>query len=618
MIGKPKEEIRVNKQMHPILRVFSFMKRKTWFALIVVIFSAILDSAFTLFTPWIVKILINDVFYGKNYDVMIIWLPIYVATGFFAAIFRFLQRYINEYVSQSLIFDLRNQLYSKIQKQSIDFFDRIETGQLISRGTSDIEAIRRLLSIGMRIFLRAIMLYTGIFISIGRMNWQLLLIVVGIAPVMFVIMFSYAKRARPLMREIQNKFGDMNSVLAENVYGAQVVRAFAAEDFETNKFENENQIYLDLNMRMARLRALLTTIFPFVLGIGSFLLLYFGGRGVIAGDMLVGDLIAINAFLILMRMPTRFLSFAILHFQEGTASLNRIFEVVDMEKKIQEKPDAIEMPKINGDITFDSVTFAYVEDNPPVLKNINLTIPAGETVAFLGTTGSGKSTIVSLVPRFYDPQEGSVKIDGIDIKDVQIESLRQQIAIVQQEAFLFARTIKENIAFGKPDATDEEIIRVAKIAQAEEFITTFPDGYDTVVGERGVTLSGGQKQRLTIARALLLDYPLLIMDDSSSALDFETEHQFQSAIGELIKDRTTLVITQRLSTIKYATLIIVMDKGEIVEQGTHEKLLKKGGLYRHLYETQLLEQEYPIMDDISQVISEGDKSNLEEKSGGKK
>lgn len=604
--------------MHPILRVFSFMKRKTWFALIVVIFSAILDSAFTLFTPWIVKILINDVFYGKNYDIMIIWLPIYVATGFFAAIFRFLQRYINEYVSQSLIFDLRNQLYSKIQKQSIDFFDRIETGQLISRGTSDIEAIRRLLSIGMRIFLRAIMLYTGIFISIGRMNWQLLLIVVGIAPVMFVIMFSYAKRARPLMREIQNKFGDMNSVLAENVYGAQVVRAFAAEDFETNKFENENQIYLDLNMRMARLRALLTTIFPFVLGIGSFLLLYFGGRGVIAGDMLVGDLIAINAFLILMRMPTRFLSFAILHFQEGTASLNRIFEVVDMEKKIQEKPDAIEMPKINGDITFDSVTFAYVEDNPPVLKNINLTIPAGETVAFLGTTGSGKSTIVSLVPRFYDPQEGSVKIDGIDIKDVQIESLRQQIAIVQQEAFLFARTIKENIAFGKPDATDEEIIRVAKIAQAEEFITSFPDGYDTVVGERGVTLSGGQKQRLTIARALLLDYPLLIMDDSSSALDFETEHQFQSAIGELIKNRTTLVITQRLSTIKYATQIIVMDKGEIVERGTHKELLEKGGLYRHLYETQLLEQEYPIMDDISQVISEGDKSNLEEKSGGKK
>ncbi|MHA1585850.1 MAG: ABC transporter transmembrane domain-containing protein, partial [Candidatus Heimdallarchaeota archaeon] len=215
------------------------MKRKTWFALIVVIFSAILDSGFTLFTPWIIKILINDVFYGKNYDQLILWLPIYVGTGLCAAIFRFLQRYINEYVSQSLIFDLRNQLYTKIQKQSIDFFDRIETGQLISRGTSDVEAIRRLLSIGMRIFLRAIMLYTGIFISIGRMDWQLLLFVIGIAPVMFAIMFSYAKRARPLMREIQNKFGDMNSVLAENVYGAHVVRAFAAEDFEIEKFESE-------------------------------------------------------------------------------------------------------------------------------------------------------------------------------------------------------------------------------------------------------------------------------------------------------------------------------------------------------------------------------------------
>ncbi len=604
--------------MHPILRVFSFMKRKTWFALIVVIFSAILDSGFTLFTPWIIKILINDVFYGKNYDQMILWLPIYVGVGLCAAIFRFLQRYINEYVSQSLIFDLRNQLYTKIQKQSIDFFDRIETGQLISRGTSDVEAIRRLLSIGMRIFLRAIMLYFGIFISIGRMDWQLLLIVIGIAPVMFVIMFSYAKRARPLMREIQNKFGDMNSVLAENVYGAQVVRAFAAEDFEVRKFEDENQLYLDLNMRMARLRAFLTTIFPFVLGLGSFFLLYFGGKSVITGNLLVGDLIAINSFLILMQMPTRFLSFAILHFQEGTASLNRIFEITDMEKKIQEKSDAIEMPKIAGLISFEGVTFAYVEDNPPVLKNINLEIPAGETVAFLGTTGSGKSTIVSLVPRFYDPQEGSVKIDGINIKDVKIDSLRQQIAIVQQEAFLFARTVKENIAFGKPDATDEEIIRVAKIAQADEFITTFPDGYDTVVGERGVTLSGGQKQRLTIARALLLNNPLLIMDDSSSALDFETEHQFQNAIDELIKNRTTLVITQRLSTIKYATLIIVMDKGEIVEQGTHEKLLEKGGLYRHLYETQLLEQEYLTINEMSQISSEEATSVIKESTGGKK
>ncbi len=604
--------------MHPILRVFGFMKRKTWFAFSVVIFSAILDSCFTLFTPWIARELINRVFYDLDATALKLWLPIYVATGFFAAIFRFLQRYINEYVSQSLIFDLRNTLYSRIQKQSIDFFDRMETGQLISRGTSDIEAIRRLLSIGIRIFLRAIWLYSGIFILIGIMDWQLMLVVLALAPVMFVIMFSYAKRARPLMRDIQNKFGDMNSVLAENVYGSRVVRAFAAEGFETEKFEQENKLYLDLNMRMAKLRAYLTTLFPLILSIGSFLLIYFGGRGVVTGTLGVGDLIAINGYLILLQMPTRFLSFAILHYQEGTASLNRIFEVVDMKKKIKEKENAIEMPKINGNISFENVTFAYSADAPPVLKNINLDIPSGETVAFLGTTGSGKSTIVSLVPRFYDPNEGTVKIDGIDIRDVQVDSLRKQIAIVQQEAFLFAKTIKENIAFGKPDATEDEIRRVSEIAQAHEFITEFPNGYDTIVGERGVTLSGGQKQRLTIARALLLNNPLLIMDDSSSALDFETEHQFQNAIDELIKNRTTLIITQRLSTIKFATRIVVMDKGQIVESGMHEDLMEQGGLYKHLYETQLLEQEFLPIENQTEIERNLANSYMKQTEGGTK
>lgn len=604
--------------MHPILRVFGFMKRKTWFAFSVVIFSAILDSCFTLFTPWIARELINRVFYDLDATALKLWLPIYVATGFFAAIFRFLQRYINEYVSQSLIFDLRNTLYSRIQKQSIDFFDRMETGQLISRGTSDIEAIRRLLSIGIRIFLRAIWLYSGIFILIGIMDWQLMLVVLALAPVMFVIMFSYAKRARPLMRDIQNKFGDMNSVLAENVYGSRVVRAFAAEGFETEKFEQENKLYLDLNMRMAKLRAYLTTLFPLILSIGSFLLIYFGGRGVVTGTLGVGDLIAINGYLILLQMPTRFLSFAILHYQEGTASLNRIFEVVDMKKKIKEKENAIEMPKINGNISFENVTFAYSADAPPVLKNINLDIPSGETVAFLGTTGSGKSTIVSLVPRFYDPNEGTVKIDGIDIRDVQVDSLRKQIAIVQQEAFLFAKTIKENIAFGKPDATEDEIRRVSEIAQAHEFITEFPNGYDTIVGERGVTISGGQKQRLTIARALLLNNPLLIMDDSSSALDFETEHQFQNAIDELIKNRTTLIITQRLSTIKFATRIVVMDKGQIVESGMHEDLMEQGGLYKHLYETQLLEQEFLPIENQTEIERNLANSYMKQTEGGTK
>jgi len=373
-----------------------------------------------------------------------------------------------------------------------------------------------------------------------------------------------------------------------------------------------------MNMQMARLRAFLTTMFPLILGIGSFLLLFVGGRMIIlGGDMDIGRLIAINSYLIMLQMPTRFMSFAILHFQEGSASLNRIFEIIDMEKKIQNKPEAIPMPEIKGAISFQHVTFSYVEGNPPVLKDINLEIKPGEIVAFLGTTGSGKSTIVSLVPRFYDPQEGVIKIDGIDIRDVLVETLRQQISIVQQEALLFAKTIRENIAFGKPDATEEEIIRAAKIAQAHDFIMSFPNGYDTIVGERGVTLSGGQKQRLTIARALLLNTPILIMDDSSSALDFETEYQFQKAINELIKNRTTLIITQRLSTIKFATKIIVMDKGRIIETGTHEELMAKEGLYKYLYETQLIEQEFgPIKELLQETSSKT--TTAKEIAGGRK
>jgi ABC-type multidrug transport system fused ATPase/permease subunit len=599
--------------MPVLFRLAKYISKKTVYAIILVIIAAIFDSAATLASPYIVKEIINRGFYGNDPSALYLWVPIFVGVGLLSAVFRFGQRFINEYASQTIIYNLRNQLYSRIQKQSIDFFDRMETGQLISLGTQDIDAIRRLLSIGLRIFFRAVCLFTGIFVLVGIMNWQLMLIVMGFSPLLFIVMFSYARRARPLMREIQNKFGDMNSVISENVHGSRVVRAFAAEEFEEQKFERENETYLELNLEMAKLRGYITSIFPFILSIGTFSLIFFGGRSVVAGTLDVGSLIAINSYLIMLARPTRFLAFSILHYQQGTASLDRIFEIIDMEKKVVEKEDAIEMPPIKGHISFSNVTFSYTDDHPPVLKNINLDIPSGETVAFLGTTGSGKSTIVSLVPRFYDPQEGNVLIDGINIRDVTLDSLRRQIALVQQEAFLFARTIKENISFGKPDANEEEIIRAAKIAQAHDFITSFPDGYDTVIGERGVNLSGGQKQRLTIARAVLLDCPLLIMDDSSSALDFETESHFQKAVSVLIKGKTTLIVTQRLSTIKYATIIIVMDQGKIVEKGTHKELMKKGGLYKHLYETQLIDQELDLAEKAT-TLAKGQQEKTEVKS----
>ncbi|NPE08922.1 MAG: ABC transporter ATP-binding protein [Asgard group archaeon] len=574
--------------MGVITRTFDYMNTKTWWILFWGIVTSILQAVFALAAPKVVENIVNRVFYGEDFNIMISLLAIYIAVYFCMSTCRFLQQYLNTYISQTIIYGLRSELYRTIQKQSIDFFDRVETGQLISRGTSDIRAVNGLMRESLRLFIRAIVSYIGIFVLIGIVDWTLMLVVLLIALILFAVMFYYLKRVNPLFRVIREKYGDLNSVLSENIYGAPVVRAFNAEKIEMDKFHKNNLDYYILNKELTRLQAIFTALFPFLLGIGSFFLLFLGGRMVINGEILVGTLIAVNIYLLFLGVPTRFLSLAILQYQEGFASLKRLYEIYDMEKCIVEKQEAIDLPAVKGEIVFDNVKFAYVEGEQLVLDNVSLQINPGETIAFLGTTGSGKSTLVSLVPRFYDPQEGAVLIDGFNIQDVTLSSLRKQIAVVQQEAFLFAKSIRENIAFGKPDSTNEEIIRVAKIAQAHEFIMNLPDDYETILAERGTNLSGGQRQRLTIARALLLNNPILIMDDSSSALDFETEHQFQKAVCELIKNKTTLIVTQRLSTIKFATKIVVMDKGKTVELGAHDELIAKSGLYKRLYETQLV------------------------------
>jgi ABC-type multidrug transport system fused ATPase/permease subunit len=577
--------------MNLILRIVKMMKKRTIIASFAVIAVAVLESLATLASPKIVEEIINQVLYELELKTLIPLLLITLGIMIVKGVFLFAQKYLNEYVSQKMVYLIRNKLYSKIQSQSIDFFDRIETGQLISRGTTDINAIKRLLSSGFKNLLNAIVLYIGIFVMIGIADWRILIGELVVAPILLIIMYNFTKRNRSLFRAIQIKYGDLNSILSENVRGAEVVRASATENYEIEKFEKENQKYLDLNIKRAKLRSFMTVAFPFVLGLGSFLIWLVGGIQVLQGAMLVGTLVALNSYVLLLTKPTNQMTYTIVNYQKGMAALDHIFEIIDLDKKIKDKPDAMELDEIEGKITFENVIFSYREEEPPVVKNISLEISPGETVAFLGTTGSGKSTIVSFVPRFYDPQEGRVLIDDIDVRDIKVESLRNKISLVQQETFLFAKTIKENIAFGKPDATDEEIIEAAKIAQAHDFIMSFKNGYETQVGERGVTLSGGQKQRLTIARAILTNTPLLIMDDSSSALDFETEHQFHQAISELIKNRTTLIITQRLSTIKFASKIIVMDNGEIIEQGKHEELIENKGLYYYLYTSQLLTQE---------------------------
>jgi ATP-binding cassette subfamily B protein len=371
----------------------------------------------------------------------------------------------------------------------------------------------------------------------------------------------------------------------------KVVRAFAKENLEEQKFTEKSKDYFNTNLRVAKLRALHIPPMEFMAGLGTVFIILYGGTQVMSGEITIGTLVAFNSYLLLLLMPMRFLGFITAFIQRAIAGAKRIFEIVDAVPEVKDKPNAIELPPINGHVKFENVSFSYGQE--PVLKNVAFEAKPGETIALLGTTGSGKSSIISLIPRFYDLNQGKLTIDGFDIRDVKIESLRKHIGIVHQETFLFSSTIKENIAYSKPHATMEEITNAAKSAEAHEFITSFPQGYNTIVGERGSTLSGGQRQRIAIARALLKDPKILILDDSTSSVDIETEYQIQKALQTLLKNRTTFVITQRLSTIKNAHKIIVLDQGQIVETGTHDELIEKKGMYKRIHETQLAAQAKP-------------------------
>ncbi len=504
-------------------------------------------------------------------------------------IFSFLQSFMAERTSHGLAFDLRNAIFSKIQRMSFSFYDRNQTGQLMVRATDDVERVRTFVAQGLVLAAQSFLLLIGALIVLTFTNWQLTLVIVPLLPLALAIFFIFGRISQPLFLEVQNRLSRLNTILQENIAGIKVVKAFAREPYEEERFDRAATALMEQQIRVNRIFAFLFPMIFLIAQLGQVAILYFGGQQILNGTLALGEYQKFSLYLVYVFFPLGQLGFIIALLAQAGASAERIFEVLDARSEIVERPDAIILPPIQGRVEFRNVTFRYFNSSAPVLQNVSFVVEPGQTVALLGATGSGKTSIINLIPRFYDVSEGAVLIDGYDVREVTIDSLRSQIGIVLQETNLFSGTIRENIAFGRPDASDEEIIAAAKAAAAHDFIMSFPDGYNTRVGERGMTLSGGQKQRIAIARALLLNPRLLILDDSTSNVDVATEALIQRALDRLMRGRTSFVIAQRISTVRNADLILVLDKGRLVASGTHAELMEQSPIYAEIYASQLVE-----------------------------
>lgn len=503
-------------------------------------------------------------------------------------LFSFVQAYMAEATSQGLAFDFRNEIYSRLQRLSFSYYDRNQTGQLMIRATDDVEKVRLFIAQGLVLTAQSFLLLVATLILLFTTNWQLTLAMLPILPLAMILFMVFGSLAQPLFIQVQTRLSRLNTILQEAVAGIKVVKAFSREGYERDRFRQATDSLYEQQVKVSRTFSFLFPLIFTLAQVGTALILYFGGSQIINGTLTIGGYQEFNLYLLYIFFPLAQLGFIITLMAQASASAGRIFEILDAKSDVESKPDAVQMPPIEGRVEFRGVTFRYFESSDPVLSEVSFTAEPGQTIALLGATGSGKTSIINLIPRFYDVREGAVMIDGYDVRDVQLDSLRSQIGIVLQETNLFSGTIRDNIAFGRPDAALDQVIEAAKAAAAHDFITTFPDGYDTKVGERGATLSGGQKQRIAIARALLLNPRLLILDDSTSSVDLVTEYQIQKALDGLMHGRTSFVIAQRISTVLNADLILVLDKGSIVASGKHVDLLESSSIYAEIYYSQLV------------------------------
>ncbi len=588
--------------MKILLRLMTFA-REYWWLLALAFVCMMGSTAFVLIIPQLISRAVDTVLGEGSHDYLM-WLGIaVVVAGALRGLSAFGYSYLSEVVSQKTTYDIRNALYNKLQRLSFSFHDQAQTGELMSRGTADVEAIRIFFGRGLLGLLQIAILFVAISFLLARLNPFLALLTVGFLAAVSWRAVVVARLLRPIWLKIQELMARLGTILEEDLTGVRTVRSFAREQEESRKFSTQAEVLYDQHMIATRKRAFNISLMVFLVTIPVALILWYGGREVIAGSLTLGELTQFIFYLTMMSMPVRRLGFITNIFTRTISAGQRILEILDTESAVKEKPGAIELDAVKAAVSSENVSFSY-DSIAPALKNVSFSVQPGELVALVGSLGSGKSTIAHLIPRFYDVTGGRITIDGIDIRDVTLDSLRRNVGIVQQNTFLFSATIRDNIAYGAVNADMERIVSAAKAAQLHDFIQSLPDGYDTWVGERGVTLSGGEKQRLTIARTLLINPRILILDDSTSSVDAGTEHLIRRALNMVIKGRTTFIITHRLPIIRNADLILVLEDGEVVERGTHSELMARNGLYRQIYESQLSATQAPGEDSGTQHSSD--------------
>lgn len=556
--------------------------------MIAAIVCIILAAGGNLAVPWIIKDVIDQVLINKDMVMLNIIAVGILIIFFLRGIFFFGQTYLMSYIGQRVIIDIREAVYRQLQRLSLGYFDKRQTGAIMSSVTNDVSALQAALVESMVELVTEAMILIGSLGAMFFLHWKLSLLTLITMPLVLQAINTFGKKLRQAGRVLQARTADITAILQETISGIRVIKSFAREDYETNRFKQENFFNFRAQMKTSQLLATLTPVIEFLSAIGVTVIIWYGGLEVINGNLTSGALIAFLIYVVNLANPVKRLSRVYGNIQRSLAAAERVFEILDTEPDIKDMPGAIDLPAVEGHVALQQVSFAY-SSGQYALREVSLEVKPGQTVAIVGPSGAGKTTIANLLPRFYEVTEGSILVDGKDIRTVTMQSLRQQIGIVPQETVLFNGTVYDNILYGRLDATEAEVIAAAKAANAHSFIDKMPDKYHTHIGERGAKLSGGQRQRISIARAILKDPRILVLDEATSALDTESEKLVQQALDKLMIGRTSFVIAHRLSTVQRADMIVVLDKGRIVEQGTHSELLASGGLYSTLYQVQFRE-----------------------------